>query len=63
MNNAITGLFNNIASAIAAVVYYMQSAISTLAGSRPLMIFSIIMLLTVGKSVKLGRALSFSSKK
>lgn len=51
-------LFETIASGLGAAVYYFKAAVS-LAVSNPYFLgFTVILLLTAGKSLKLGRVVS-----
>lgn len=61
----MSNLFDNMATALAAVMYYITAAVSTIVKNRYLMILSVIGLITIvmrPTSFKLGKLLSYGTK-
>lgn len=59
-------LFDNMATALSAIMYYISTAISAITRNRYLMIVSCIALITIvmrPTSFKLGRLLSYSASR
>jgi hypothetical protein len=51
-------VITNLAGVFNAVAYYIKSAVALLVSNPYMLGFSVILLLTAGKSVKLGRIVS-----
>lgn len=61
----MSNLIDNMATALAAVMYYITAAVSTIVKNRYLMILSVIGLITIvmrPTSFKLGKLLSYGTK-
>lgn len=58
MNNII----NSFSSLLAAGTYYIKAAVALLVSNKYLMAMSVMLLLTMGKSINIGKLLSYKSK-
>lgn len=59
----MSNILNTITSLLVAVVYYIKTAVSILTSNVYLMVGSLLLILTVGKSFKLGNIFSYNARK
>lgn len=57
--NLVTSAANSALSAVDAVLYYFKSAVSALTSNKTILLASIFLLLTMGKSVSLGKNVKY----
>ena len=57
--NLVTSAANSALSAVDAVLYYFKSAVSALTSNKTILLASVFLLLTMGKSVSLGKNVKY----
>jgi len=58
----MSGILNTLSSIFSALAYYLKTAVSVLTSNVYLMVGSLILLLTIGKSFNIGKLISYRSK-
>jgi len=58
-SNLVTSAANSAISAVDAVLYYFKSAVSALTSNKTILLASVFLLLTMGKSVSLGKNVKY----
>lgn len=58
-SNLVTSAANSALSAVDAVLYYFKSAVSALTSNKTILLASVFLLLTMGKSVSLGKNVKY----
>ena len=58
-SNLVTSAANSALSAVDTVLYYFKSAVSALTSNKTILLASVFLLLTMGKSVSLGKNVKY----